>query len=114
MYSPTGLYISVLGMILGMGFDSFVILVGWGFCSFIISFIFWLLVRMSTGSNDSQIFRSSRVVSVEVCGHLLSKSSIASVLLTGVCCTCTYGVCSSNWCKLCLYQWSLLEFLGEG
>ncbi|KAH0500791.1 TBC domain-containing protein kinase-like protein [Microtus ochrogaster] len=36
-----------------------------------------------------------------------------TVVPSGVDCTWAYGVCSSNWCGLCLGLWSLLEFWGK-
>lgn len=36
-----------------------------------------------------------------------------TVVPSSVDCTWAYGVCSSNWCGLCLGLWSLLEFWGR-
>ena len=78
-------------------------------------FLYCLFARMSNGSDDWLVVRSSRVVSAKVC---VSSSSVCiiqlfclvwallvpvgCVLSTGVVCARVYGVCSFKWCKFCL------------
>lgn len=82
--------------IIGSGVGSCDVFVGWVFCSFI---IFSLYVLLSGGIGLSHL-KFGRGVECLVPGY--------HPVLTGVHCTCAYGVCSSHWYGLYLWSWSLL------
>lgn len=72
----------------------------------------WCLVKLKFswickfGLATSIAESSSRVL--RTC--LVSWRTSGVALLTGVDCTWADGICSSNWCGVCLGLWSLLEF----